>query len=247
MRPGSDAGPHFFLILDHRQATEDNAMTSITAARGVQHPVQEGVQPVEPITTQRDGIIKAGELTLGELPIVAKEEIWSRWMKIAAAIEAIRTEAMFLSQVNVPDGHNKKYQRAHAELIQRHRFDQLRKGVRSHLIDCLRHRAEIESWLSGLPADQRLRMTHPVVILRNWRLATTTPNSTTKRPSAVAELKAKITALEGQIALLRHGDGGTLTAKDSPRDAARVIRAIFSERKLSEIRRLLGKDDVTVA
>ena len=164
----------------------------------------------EPIMS-RDAIIQAGECALGELPTVAKKEIWNRWMKIAAAIEAIRTEAMFIAQTNIPDGHNKKYQRAHAELIKQHRFDQLSKSVRSHLIDCLKHRAEIGIWLAGLAVDQRLRMTHPVVILRNWRSATKTSarNSTQKRPSTIAGLKAKIAELERQIAQLRQGDGGS--------------------------------------
>ena len=163
-------------------------------------------------------------------------------MQVATALDAIRTEAVLIAGSNRPDGHNKKYRRAHTELIRRHHFEQLGKDLRARLIKCLHHRAEIELWLAGLPIDQRLRMAHPAVILRHWTAAIATPNSKVKRASITTALRARIAQLEQQLAQLRNGDGGTLSGKDSSREAARLIRALFNKSKVAEIRRLLGKD-----
>lgn len=200
-----------------------------------------GVQP-----TIRDQTIRAGELALDELPAIVKEQIWDRYMRVALALEAIQSEAMFIAQINAPNGRNTRYRKAHKALIEKHRFDRIPSSSdRSRLLKCLRNRIEIESWLQTLPMNKRLKLTHPLVIFRNWEAAAHKARGHgegKKKSSRIEELRKINVELQEENNRLRASDGGAVSSKDTARDVVRLLRGLFSESKVAEIRRLLGRE-----
>ena len=84
-----------------------------------------------------------------------------------------------------------------AEWLVANGFKEIDKGVRSRLLECLRHRDEVERWRQGLTDGERFRFNHPNTVLRRWKktITATAPNPEPK-PSPVAKLKETIVALE---------------------------------------------------
>jgi hypothetical protein len=219
----------------------------VAARGGVPAPSSGGLHSVQPISS--DQVIRDGERALDELPTATKDQIWHRWMLVAAALEAAQREAMFAAQTNEPAG--AKYARAYNELVKRHRFDRINKSDRSRLLECLRHRAEIEKWLDALPTNKRLRIVHPLVILRNWK-ASLPPDPGAPKPEpkpspkqrlerAHAEALEKIHRLEREI---KQGGGDLWGREDRPADIARImvgkLAAAKAERVAREMLKLLG-------
>jgi hypothetical protein len=85
-----------------------------------------------------------------------------------------------------------------AEWLRARSFHLIDKGTRNRLLDCLKHRAEIEKWRATLTDGERFRFNHPDAVLRKWKTKTVVPdpNAPPKKPSPMAKLKAEVVRLE---------------------------------------------------
>jgi hypothetical protein len=211
-----------------RGIVTSDPMSSFNAWREQQKQQREAaggdaLYSVQP--TSRDQAIHAGERALDELPAVAKEQIWDRWMQVAAGLEAVQQEAMFVAQTNEPTG--ARYAKTYKEIVKRHRYDRINSSDRSRLLECLRNRAAIEAWLAALPTNKRLKIAHPLVILRKWK--TTLPpdpnKSERKKTPTLAQKHAEVLEENHRLKQEIERGGGDLWA---PKDtAAQIARAVI--------------------
>jgi hypothetical protein len=74
---------------------------------------------------------------------------------------------MRAAHTNEPKG--KHYERAVAEWLKAHSFDEINKGTRARLLECLQHRKQIETWRTLLTKPERFRFNHPDTVLRKWK------------------------------------------------------------------------------
>jgi hypothetical protein len=168
---------------------------------------------------------------------------WNDWVAIGRALAIGKTEAMREAHTNKPEG--RLYAAAFARWLSRVGLERVAgdKGTRSHLLDLIEHLDAVEAWRKTLPVNRQLQLNHPRAVRDQWRRATVVhnPNQQT-RTSPIAQRDATIARLEEENHRLTQANGGNIfTRKDSARDVARVLRSMFSESKLAEIRRLLGK------
>jgi hypothetical protein len=93
---------------------------------------------------------------------------WSDWLKIGAALEAARTEAMKTAGVNQPIG--ARYYKAFGKALKREGLgkDKLDSATRSQSFTVYKHRSSIEEWRTKLEPGERSRWNHPSSVLRNW-------------------------------------------------------------------------------
>jgi hypothetical protein len=113
------------------------------------------------------------------------------WLDIAAAVQAGRTEVMRAAGTNKP--HGKRFAKAMAAWLRERALDGIDKGVRSRLLECLKHRAEITKWRNDPKNAERQRFNHPNRVFDEWKKWKAKQAGfdleTVKRPSAVAKLK----------------------------------------------------------
>jgi hypothetical protein len=225
----------------------ERQVRELRKASGLESETEARLYSVQP--SSRDATIAAGERALDELPTIAKEQIWDRWMLVAAALEAMRQEGMFRAQCNEPQG--ARYMREYRSLIRGHRFDRIGSSDRARLLECLDNRVAIEKWLAALPTNKRLKITHPLVILRNWKAAQKPnlpspildpdnpkpPTKLTLREEHAVALE-KIARLEGEIA---KGGGDLWNRDDRPEDIARVMLSKLSAAKAERVARAMLK------
>jgi len=148
---------------------------------------------------------------------------------------------MLEANTNKPKG--RRYQDIYGEWLKATGFDQIDKGDRSRLLDCLEHREEIENWRQKLPLNKRLAINHPNSIWRAWRQSTVADKRMIgARVSSIAKYKDTIVRLEEEnTRLLRAGDDLFLP-QDTAADIARLLAdrlQRISPAKAAEILRLL--------
>jgi len=167
------------------------------------------------------------------------EQSWSDWCDVGAALQHGRHLAMLEANTNKPQG--RRYQDIYGEWLKATGFDQIDKGDRSRLLDCLEQREKIENWRQKLPLNKRLALNHPNSIWRAWRQSTVV-GRIGARVSAIAKYKDTIVRLEEEnTRLLRAGDDLFLP-KDTAADIARLLAdrlQRISPAKAAEILRLL--------
>jgi len=93
---------------------------------------------------------------------------YTDWVKVAAALDTARTEAMNKAGVNQPIG--RPYNKAFGEILKRERLgtDKLDSATRNQLFDLYKHRSSIEEWRAKLDPVLRSKLNHPSSVLRNW-------------------------------------------------------------------------------
>src|SRR5262245_49045884 len=115
------------------------------------------------------------------------QEAWSRlktersredWFAVAEAIQEGRRIAMIRASTNQPRG--ALYDSIFGDWLKEKSFNAIDKGDRKRLLDCLAHRAEIETWLATLPANKRLQVNHPNTIWRGWKKMTVKADNPTQ-------------------------------------------------------------------
>jgi hypothetical protein len=164
------------------------------------------------------------------------EQSWPDWYVVGMALQHGRHLAMLKANTNKPRGRH--YQDIHGEWLKATGFDLIDKGDRSRLLDCLKHREEIENWRQKLPLNKRFALNHPNSIWRAWRRK----RMIGARVSPIAKYKDAIVRLkEENTRLLRAGDDLFL-----PQDTAADIAQLLADRlqqispgKAAEILRLL--------
>ena len=175
----------------------------------------------------------------------AAREAWERlstfqtyddWMIIAEAMAVGREEAMRAAQTDEPQG--RRYNEAFSDWLREHKLDEIDKGTRSRLLNCLEHREEIEKWRATLPANGKLKLNHPETILRRWQKNNVVkPAGEPKKASPVAKLKASIADLEEDNYRMRQEieHSGDDLWMDTAEDIARVILSKVSPSKAMAI------------
>jgi hypothetical protein len=164
------------------------------------------------------------------------------WMAIAEALEVGRTESMRAAHTNVPQG--KRYERVMGDWLRSHSFYVIDKSTRTHLLECLRYRAEIDRWRATLTETERFRFNHPHTVLRKWRAATPIPANESK-PSPMAKLKAVNIELQQKLYRaereLSAGGGDLWTPNDTPDDIAAIMVDKLSQYKAERVARAILK------
>ena len=127
------------------------------------------------------------------------DETWEKWVAIGRAIEAGKAAIMRLLHTNQPKG--RAWSQTFGGWLQENEFDQIDKGVRSRLQNCLDRLPEIEAWRRTLGLTQRLQLNHPNAVLRRWQAATAMPdkepagNGNGRRPG----LREEVVRLQSEL------------------------------------------------
>ncbi len=171
-------------------------------------------------------------------------QTFADWLTVGASLETDRAEAMREAHVNKPQG--KGYCAAFSRLIASRPFAKLEQTTRARLLEVMEHCAEIEAWLATPPLSKRLQLNHPHSVLRGWKAATKVSYPNKPKPeSAVSKLNTSIATLEEENHCLKQeiarGGGDLWTAKDRPKDIARVMVEKLSRAKAEAVARAIMK------
>lgn len=130
-----------------------------------------------------DEIVRRGQEALQRL-----SRSYDDWMDIAEALAVGRAEVMTAIYTNKPTG--KRYAKAMGEWLLARSFHRINEGTRKRLLDCLKHRVEIEKWRATVTEGERFSFNHPDTVLRKWKTATAVPDpNAPPRTSVMAKLK----------------------------------------------------------
>jgi hypothetical protein len=124
---------------------------------------------------------------------------WQDWKAVGKAHQIGQATAMRDGHVNKPTG--RSYNAAFAAWARKFGFEGLDKGVRSRLLDVMKHLAEIDAWLAKLPPTERLKINHPNTVWRRWQAATAVPD-----PNAPPRVSPYQKLSETNVALQEEND-----------------------------------------
>jgi hypothetical protein len=179
------------------------------------------------------------------------QEAWKRlssghtrqdWLLVGRACQLLRAEAMHTAHVNKPEG--RRYNQEYSDLLKAYGFAGIDKAVRSKLFFILDNNAEIEKWLTTVPAHRRLELNHPQTIWRAYQRTIIKKRDDGKKPSHVERLTTSlIESQEENTRLKREAERGSpFTRQDTARDIAGVVfRTILSPSKAREVARELNR------
>jgi hypothetical protein len=189
----------------------------------------------QPNPSPIDEIVRRGQEALDR-----KRRDFDDWMLITEALQVGRAEIMAVLCTNRPTG--KRFEHAMGKWLHAHAFHIIDKCTRNHLLECLKHRAEIEKWRASIKDDgERFRLNHPTTVLRKWKAATVVPdpNAPEKKPSLVAKYKEVIARLEEENHRMRkeieRGGGDLWAPKDTAENIARVMVANLTTDKAKKV------------
>jgi hypothetical protein len=180
---------------------------------GADNQPDDGLGQPKPSTA--DEVVRRGQEALRRL-----DQSYNDWMDIAEALHVGRTEVMAAVHTNKPMG--KRYAKAMGDWLFARGFHVIDPCTRSHLLECLEHRAEIEKSRALLTEGERLKQSHPTTVLRKWKASTVPPKP--KKPSEMAKLREAVARLEEENYRMREEikrSGGDLWNKG---DRAERIR-----------------------
>jgi hypothetical protein len=107
---------------------------------------------------------------LGQEAMQRKRRSWDDWLLIAEALQAGRTELMRALHTNEANG--RRYEKAMGDWLVANGFKEIDKSARGRLLDCLKHKAEIQAWRARLTDSERWKLNHPDTVLRKWKAST---------------------------------------------------------------------------
>jgi hypothetical protein len=165
-----------------------------------------------------------------------KHMSWTDWTSVGKAHLKGRTVAMGEANTNEPTG--RRYNQIFGEWLTRHGFDDIDKGDRSRLFEVMEHLDEIETWLATVPTSNRLRLNHPVTVLRKWRACTQIPTQSKKPPKAahrsaalrVKKLRVELDAANAHIVELEAARDAEAAAAFEA-DSVRVAKAVAAAKR----------------
>jgi hypothetical protein len=204
-------------------------------------------QPAE-TGQQNDGLTQVNP-SIDEIVRRAQEALkrvscsFDDWLDIAAAVQAGRTEAMRTAGINRPSG--KRFAKAMAAWLHEHALDGIDKGVRSRLLECLKHRAEITKWRNDPKNAERQRFNHPNRVFEEWKKCKAEQAgfdlNDLKKPSAVARLKQVNIELQEKLYRaereLARGGGDLWDKDDRAEDIAEIMVAKLTSNKAELVAR----------
>ena len=181
---------------------------------------------------------------LGQEAMARKRRAWDDWLAIATALQVGRTDIMRELHTNEP--HGRRFEKAMGEWLLAYGFKEIDKGTRSRLLECLKHKVEIEAWRSRLTAAEQFTFGHPDTVLRKWKASTVVPDpSAPPRVSPVQKLKDSVVALHEENDRMRReierGGGDLWSAEDRAQDIAMVILSKLTKRKAETVARAILK------
>lgn len=161
------------------------------------------------------------------------DQTWNDWCEIHEALEIGKIHCMGLANTTTPNG--KGYVIEYGKWLKKYGFDDIDKGVRSRLAQCMEKRSEIERMRSIMSLSERLKLNHPNSVWRKFVASTGTGKSNSRAKPAVSK-DAEIKRLEGEIERIK-ANGGDLfdLNKSSPADIARVLFEHLPEYKFDQL------------
>jgi hypothetical protein len=131
---------------------------------------------------------------LGQEAMARKRRAWDDWLAIAEALQAGRTDVMWSLPTNA--AHGRRFEKAMGDWLIANGFKEINKATRSQLLDCLKHKVEIEKWRSRLTDAERFAFNHPDTVLRKWKASTVVPDpNAPKKPSSMQKIKDELVAV----------------------------------------------------
>jgi hypothetical protein len=200
--------------------------------------VDDGLSQLNPSAALSD------KVRLGQEAMARQRRRFDDWLVIGEALDIGRSAVLrdiHSNQVSGP-----RFEKAMGAWLVANGFKEIDKGTRCRLLECLKHRKEIEQWRISLTDDERFRYNHPDVVLKKWKqsISVSAPN-TPPKPSAVAKLKQSIIGLEEENARMRreieHGGGDLWCRTDRPADIARVMLDTLGATKAESVAREILK------
>ena len=184
------------------------------------------------------------KVRLGQEAMARQRRRWEDFMIIADALDVGRAEVMRDLHTNQPTG--RRYEKAMGEWLVANGFKEIDKGARCRLLECLRHREQIERWRGLLTDGERFKLNHPDAVLRKWKAATAIPDpNVARKPSPYAQLKAAhAETIEENHRLkqkVKAADGDLWKASDTAADIADVMIATLSPAKAERTAREILK------
>ena len=163
------------------------------------------------------------------------------WLDMAAGVQVGRTEAMHTAGTNKPSG--KRFAKAMSAWLHEHKLAGIDKAVRSRLLECLKHRAEITAWRNDPKNKEAQRFNHPNRVFEAWKKwkaqQARIDLETVKRPSAVAKLKELNIELQERLHRaeqeIARGGGDLWSPEDRPQGIASIMVAKLSAHKARKV------------
>jgi hypothetical protein len=151
---------------------------------------------------------------------------WKDWKAVGKACAVGQATAMHDAHVNKPKG--RSYNAAFSAWQKKFGFEGLDRGVRSRLLDVMKHLAEIDAWLAKLPPTEQQKINHPNTVWRRWKAATAVPDpNAPPKVSPYQKLSESVAALQEENDRMRReierGGGDLWNCNDRPRDIARIV------------------------
>lgn len=116
--------------------------------------------------SDRERIYRMGLLAWKRLK---RDKTWADWMTVGEALTVAREEAINRSRSNTAMG--SAYNKAFGIILVRIGLDDMDKGDRSRLFQCLEYREDIEGWRKTLTTTERLSLNHPSSVWRKFKKA----------------------------------------------------------------------------
>ena len=169
------------------------------------------------------------------------DETFEKWIAIGRAIEIGRNETMRALHTNRPAG--AQWSRVFGAWLGENGFDEIDKGVRSRLQNCLDNLPAIESWRQNIGLGQRLQLNHPNTVWRKWQAAQAAPKGNDRSVSPppnrkdmeIVRLQEELDAANKKLRELerQHGnitEGRDWTWHDTPDAIAAAMLAIYPDK-----------------
>jgi hypothetical protein len=121
-------------------------------------------------TDQQDRIVRQGVAAWVRLK---KDKNWHDWLAVGDALLIGRGLAMYQAGTNRPSG--KGYSQEFGRWLSKNKLDDMDKSDRAKLFKVMDNLAAIEQWRATLTLTERLKLNHPVTVLRNYERATEIP------------------------------------------------------------------------
>jgi hypothetical protein len=114
-------------------------------------------------------------------------------------------------------------------------FDEIDKGVRSRLQNCLNNLPAIEAWRQTLGLTQRLQLNHPNAVLRRWQAAQAAPKgdpanspAANRKDAEIVRLQEELDAAQRELSQIKRSrdnvsEGRDWTWQDSAEDIAATM------------------------
>jgi hypothetical protein len=196
-------------------------------------PIADGFSQLNPLPISE-------VVRLGQEAMERKRRGWEDRLAIGKALEAGRAEVIRSLHTNKP--HGRRFEKAMGGWLIANRFKEINKATRSQLLDCLKHKTEIEKWRAQLTDSERWKFNHPDTVLKKWKASTVVPDpNASPKVTPYAKLQTEHMALieerDRYKAEVERGGGDLWTAEDRPRDIARVILTKLTKTKAEKVAR----------